>query len=195
MHMELYSDCKLTFVSSQRKHGSHSHREAVADAAPVAAAAALSSAPESKGSSFYERTNPHKPSAFSATRLSATAPSPSAGRHTFTISIALPGSVILNAQSPELQSRLVAHVARAAAIFNVDEIVVWREGKGARDQAVLAQSGGYGRGKFSKPIGDHGQQQSEWGAGEQGESNGGAGGNFDEDAFLARVLQYLETPQ
>ncbi|KZV33592.1 hypothetical protein F511_34360 [Dorcoceras hygrometricum] len=41
-----------------------------------------------------------------------------------TVSIAVPGSIIDNAQSLELATRLAGQVARAAAIFRIDEIVV-----------------------------------------------------------------------
>lgn len=44
-----------------------------------------------------------------------------------TISIALPASIILNAQTPELKAYLVGQVARCAAIFKVNEIVVFDE--------------------------------------------------------------------
>lgn len=44
-----------------------------------------------------------------------------------TISIALPASIILNAQTPELRAYLVGQVARCAAIFKVNEIVVFDE--------------------------------------------------------------------
>ena len=88
-----------------------------------------------------------------ATRISAPAPSPSGasaggasaagtaptagssaaasaaavpvGRR-WTVSIALPGSIVDNAQSHELRSYLVGQVARAAAVFNIDEIVVFQ---------------------------------------------------------------------
>lgn len=45
----------------------------------------------------------------------------------YTISIALPGSILDNAQTAELQTLLVGQIARAASIFNVDEIVVFDE--------------------------------------------------------------------
>jgi methyltransferase len=52
----------------------------------------------------------------------------------WTVSIALPGSILDNAQSPELRAALACQVARAAAIFCVDEVVVFREGPpAARD--------------------------------------------------------------
>ena len=45
----------------------------------------------------------------------------------WTLSIALPASIMLNAQSPELRTYLGGQIARAAAVFNVDEIVVYDE--------------------------------------------------------------------
>lgn len=42
-----------------------------------------------------------------------------------TISIAIPGSILENAQSPELRSYLAGQIARAACIYQVDEIVVF----------------------------------------------------------------------
>ncbi|GAB2210268.1 hypothetical protein Droror1_Dr00015531 [Drosera rotundifolia] len=42
-----------------------------------------------------------------------------------TVSIAVPGSVIDNAQSLELATRLAGQIARAATIFRVDEVVVF----------------------------------------------------------------------
>lgn len=48
------------------------------------------------------------------------------GRH-YTVSIALPGSILDNAQSRELRSYLAGQIARAVAVFCVDEIVVFDE--------------------------------------------------------------------
>lgn len=44
-----------------------------------------------------------------------------------TISIALPASIIANAQSFELRSYLVGQIARALTIFNVDEVVIYED--------------------------------------------------------------------
>lgn len=44
-----------------------------------------------------------------------------------TISVALPGSVLDNAQSPELRTYLAGQIARACVVFCVDEIVVFDE--------------------------------------------------------------------
>lgn len=45
----------------------------------------------------------------------------------YTVSLALPGSIIENVQSAELATYVAGQVARAAAVFNVDEIVVFNE--------------------------------------------------------------------
>ncbi|XP_068191788.1 putative methyltransferase C9orf114 homolog isoform X3 [Antennarius striatus] len=46
----------------------------------------------------------------------------------YTVSVALPGSVLDNAQSLELRSYLAGQIARACVVFCVDEIVVFDEG-------------------------------------------------------------------
>jgi methyltransferase len=43
----------------------------------------------------------------------------------YTVSIALPGSIIQNAQSRELRTYLAGQIGRALAIFNIDEVVVF----------------------------------------------------------------------
>ena len=94
---------------------------------------------------------------------------PTGGRR-YTVSIAIPGGIITNAQTMELKTALAGQIARAAAIFNVDEIVVFDEDADAPRQAA----------------GEH----SRYGPGE--EKNGG----FSEgNVFMARLLEYLETPQ
>ncbi|XP_076168932.1 28S rRNA (uridine-N(3))-methyltransferase [Ptiloglossa arizonensis] len=42
-----------------------------------------------------------------------------------TVSIAVPGSILDNAQSPELRTYLAGQIARAACIYKIDEIVVF----------------------------------------------------------------------
>lgn len=124
-------------------------------AEPPAAPAPAAPAAET---SFYQRTNPHKPSFL---------PQASASRaRKYTLSIALPGSIILNAQTPELQARLAGQIARTCAIFNVDEIVVFDD----REPSHRARDAGDESADEGKP-------------------------SFDANGFLARVLQYLETPQ
>ncbi|KAG7498558.1 hypothetical protein JOB18_013083 [Solea senegalensis] len=45
----------------------------------------------------------------------------------YTVSVAVPGSVLDNAQSPELRTYLAGQIARACVVFCVDEIVVFDE--------------------------------------------------------------------
>ena len=45
----------------------------------------------------------------------------------WTVSIALPNSIVDNAQSMQLKTYLCGQIARAAAIFNIDEIVIFDE--------------------------------------------------------------------
>ncbi|KTF82146.1 hypothetical protein cypCar_00046938, partial [Cyprinus carpio] len=45
----------------------------------------------------------------------------------YTLSVALPGSVMENAQSPELRTYLAGQIARACGVFCVDEVVIFDE--------------------------------------------------------------------
>lgn len=111
-------------------------------------------------------SNPHKPSVL---------PRPSIyGPRKYTLSVALPSSIVLNAQTMELKTRLVGSIARICAVFNVDEIIVFNEG-------------------LDPQTGPPYEPQASYGAG------GGGGGvdreAFDPDSFTAMIFQYLETPQ
>ncbi len=57
------------------------------------------------------------------------------------MSIALPGSVLDNAQTGELRTYLAGQIARAAAIFSIDEIVVFDDGAGHRGEAQCGSTG------------------------------------------------------
>ncbi|BFZ57928.1 hypothetical protein PYCC9005_004983 [Savitreella phatthalungensis] len=92
------------------------------------------------------------------------------GGRRYTVSLALPGGIIKNAQTLELKTALAGQIARAAAIFNVDEVVIFDE----EAHAAAGQK-------------HHENEQDRF-----REKNGG----FSEaNIFLARILQYLETPQ
>ena len=45
----------------------------------------------------------------------------------FTISLALPGSILDNAQSVELRTYLAGQIARALAVFRIDEVVIFND--------------------------------------------------------------------
>ncbi|MCJ1308315.1 hypothetical protein MMC25_001968 [Agyrium rufum] len=93
---------------------------------------------------------------------------PSEGR-LYTLSIALPGSIIANAQSHELKTALAGHIARAAAVFCVDEIVIFDDG-----QCKSAPSNGFDKSSLG---GDKAYT-----------------GYSDPVYFLTHLLSYLETP-
>ncbi|XP_008775373.2 putative methyltransferase C9orf114 homolog [Phoenix dactylifera] len=57
-----------------------------------------------------------------------------------TVSIAVPGSIIDNAQSLELATLLAGQIARAATIFRIDEVVVF-DNKAASDDESLVTNG------------------------------------------------------
>lgn len=50
-----------------------------------------------------------------------------------TVSIALPGSILMNAQTLQLKSYLAGQIARAATIFKIDEIIIFTEDGNASD--------------------------------------------------------------
>ncbi|ESO85927.1 hypothetical protein LOTGIDRAFT_204586 [Lottia gigantea] len=87
------------------------------------------------------------------------------GRH-YTVSMALPGSILENAQSRELRSYLAGQIARAAVVFNIDEIVIFDESGAGLSLDDLENNSGNNRNKKGY-------------------------GNIQ----LARILQFLECPQ
>lgn len=87
--------------------------------------------------------------------------------HSATISIALPSSVLVNAQSQELRMYLAGQIARAVAIYCIDEIVIFEEPALQDDERE--------RHDTRRRVRDD--------------------DNFDPSAFLKLVLEYLETPQ
>ena len=84
----------------------------------------------------------------------------------WTLSVALPGSILDNAQSIQLRSYLAGQIARALTIYNVDEIIIFDE-ESTSDKDLKNTSGdfqGIGRGEHCC-------------------------------VQLGRILQYLECPQ
>eukprot|EP00912_Choanoflagellata_sp_UC4_P001578 UC4_evm2s1000 len=108
-------------------------------------------------------TSPKKARIEEATASNLGVPDP--GRK-YTVSLALPGSILDNAQSPELRSYLAGQIARSLVIFNVDEVVIFNESTSSVTHSTDGQYTGTGR-----------------------------SGKSDPNVTLARILQYLETPQ
>ncbi|XP_053503949.1 putative methyltransferase C9orf114 homolog [Ictalurus furcatus] len=63
----------------------------------------------------------------------------------YTVSVALPGSVLDNAQSPELRTYLAGQIARACAVFCVDEVVVFDEQGEDSKRTVAGEFTGVGK--------------------------------------------------
>ena len=63
-----------------------------------------------------------------------TSPSQAQQGRSYTVGLAVAGSILENAQTPEMRTYLAGQVARAAAIFNVDEVVVFNDKKLAENE-------------------------------------------------------------
>jgi hypothetical protein len=133
------------------------------------------------------------------------APCPNQSRFS-TLSIAIPGSIVSNAQTQELRTHLVGQIARAAAIYHVDEIVVFNDGLGKEIRPHFR--GQYRNRGREKDHTEEGRDES--GANDQTEKKNkdkpqeanrdheemnGLLPSTDPHAFMARILQYCECPQ
>ncbi|OCL11896.1 DUF171-domain-containing protein, partial [Glonium stellatum] len=99
---------------------------------------------------------------------------PTKGR-SYTLSIALPGSIIANAQTYDLKIALAGQIARAAAVFCVDEIIIFDDGQSRKPSSHRPA---YSSHPYH-PARNGGPDQSS---------------QSDPDQFLYHVLSYLETP-
>ncbi|CAO1630969.1 unnamed protein product [Parajaminaea phylloscopi] len=139
----------------------------------------VTSQTEPTSSATILTSNPHKPSVL---------PRPSIyGPRRYTLSVALPSSIVYNAQTMELKTRLVGSMARICAVFNVDEIIVFDDG--TPPPQTSQQQGGNGQ--------DDKGRKRDWNQHNGGEGGGGQGNkdSLDANSFMAMILQYLETPQ
>ncbi|BFZ64662.1 hypothetical protein YB2330_005813 [Saitoella coloradoensis] len=84
----------------------------------------------------------------------------------YTVSVALPSNLVASAQTPELKTMIAGHVARTLAIHNVDEVIIYDENPGSTNLA----------------FDDTDLERERDGV---RETSG---------VFLARMLQWLETP-
>lgn len=54
----------------------------------------------------------------------------------YTVSFAVAGSILDNCQTPELRSYLAGQIARCAAIFSIDEVIVFNDQQGKAGSSV-----------------------------------------------------------
>ncbi|KAG4305598.1 hypothetical protein PORY_001154 [Pneumocystis oryctolagi] len=64
------------------------------------------------------------------------------GSRKYTVSVALPGSIIENAQGLELKTYLAGQIARALVIFCIDEVVVFDDSKKFKKQSIFEKHDG-----------------------------------------------------
>jgi predicted SPOUT superfamily RNA methylase MTH1 len=97
-----------------------------------------------------------------------------------TVSIAIPGSFVSNAQTRELQTQLAGQIARACAVYRIDEVVVYDDGLGT----ALNASSNYRRGRPPPPPSSSstvmttatGGEEEETKDGDDDDDGGGNGG-------------------
>jgi hypothetical protein len=113
-----------------------------------------------------------------------------------TLSIAVPGSIVSNAQTRELKTYLVSQIARAATIYHVDEIVVYDDKLSVDKKNNYHRQYQRNRARESAPKSDDAV-----GAGNDAKERSeqppatSLSSSTDPHVFMARVLQYCECPQ
>lgn len=99
-----------------------------------------------------------------------------------TLSIAIPGSIMTNCQTKELQTILCGQIARMATIYHVDEIVVYD------DQLSHTRPQSPDRSR-SRPPRDSGNSN------QTNQDDPHHSTTADPQVFMGRILQYCECPQ
>jgi predicted SPOUT superfamily RNA methylase MTH1 len=162
-------------------------------------------------SSFSSSSNGNVKNRFG--RVMINTPCPNKPR-TSTLSIAIPGSIVSNAQTTELRTYLIGQIARACTVYHVDEIIVFDDNL---SQQLKVRSG-YQRGGYHNRNRDYNNRDnrdynrdSNKGEDKNQKSEGGIGNNEDKKegddqkevlrpstdphTFMANILQYCECPQ
>jgi Putative RNA methyltransferase len=98
-----------------------------------------------------------------------------------TVSIAIPGSIVTNCQTKELQTILCGQIARMATIYHVDEIIVYD------DQLSHTRPQSFNRSRNRPPRNPENDSHPN-----QEESHHST---TDPQVFMGRILQYCECPQ
>mmetsp|Transcript_16539 Transcript_16539/g.18372 ORF Transcript_16539/g.18372 Transcript_16539/m.18372 type:complete len:500 (+) Transcript_16539:127-1626(+) len=125
-----------------------------------------------------------------------------------TLSIAIPGSIVSNCQTKELKTHLVGQIARAAAIYHVDEIIVY-------DDKLSKKHNNYSHRSFKQKRDEQNENYKKKEDEKRKEKNKEGDDTpkeedkeseerpkslvdrprFDPHVFMARILQYCECPQ
>eukprot|EP00475_Leptophrys_vorax_P026585 TRINITY_DN3764_c0_g2_i1.p1 TRINITY_DN3764_c0_g2~~TRINITY_DN3764_c0_g2_i1.p1 ORF type:complete len:411 (-),score=132.23 TRINITY_DN3764_c0_g2_i1:39-1271(-) len=134
------------------------------------------------------------PTNAAAAAASASVIRPEARARKATLSIAFPGSILQNCQTRELQAYVLGQVARTAAIFRVDEVIVFAEKPGAA-AGDPPQPHQHHREEFNDEETAKEFQQMQQQAMTAAAATDNTKKRFDPEVFAIRQLQYLETPQ
>ena len=129
-------------------------------------------------------------------------PCPNKSRN-YTLSMAVPGSVVSNAQTRELRTQLVGQIARAAAIYSVDEIIVFDDLLSSKIKDNHHRYGDRNRSHrddHSKRShnNDGDEDNKDDSKGKEGAEDNSQRQRYqpsDPHTFMARVLQYIDCPQ
>ena len=119
-----------------------------------------------------------------------------------TLSIALPGSVVSNCQTRELKTQLVGQIARACAVYHVDEIIVFDDklAEERNDRGYFRNKNRDGKRREHEQKEVEKKEDDKEGAKEEAkegakEEHRPTFKRSEPHTFMARVLQYCECPQ
>ena len=132
-------------------------------------------------------------------------PCPNKSRN-YTLSMAVPGSVVSNAQTRELRTQLVGQIARAAAIYHVDEIIVFDDLLSSKMKDNHHRYGNRNRNhrdnnhnkRSADGDGEDEEKDKDASKDKEGAEDGAQQQRYqpsDPHTFMARVLQYIDCPQ
>jgi hypothetical protein len=106
----------------------------------------------------------------------------------FTVSVAVPGSIVANCQTREQKTQLAGQIARAATIYHVDEIIVYDDKLAPKRRVTDDRPNDHRADDAAVVVGTIQNNNNDDSESERK--------RFSEpNAFLARVLQFCECPQ
>ena len=112
-----------------------------------------------------------------------------------TLSIAVPGSVVANCQTRELRTVVVGQIARAAAVYHVDEIIVFDDHLSSEKNHRDVYSFDRRNRRNDKKNHDDDNHKDKAKNENQDEGPPTIRKKSDPHTFMARILQYCECPQ
>ncbi|KJH53131.1 hypothetical protein DICVIV_00629 [Dictyocaulus viviparus] len=112
----------------------------------------------------------------------------------YSISLAIPGSFLNNAQNAELRTYMAGQIARAATLFCVEDIIIYDDTCKMTNEHVNAYWSGKWMGETAPSDSNFRHVNAYWSGKWMGET-APSDSNFEACFYLARILEYLECPQ